>query len=143
MKKIEVPGEINEASQLILDESLEEIKPQKVEIDIWFRDDEEEEYRERTKEEILDGIREGFRDCLTGNTRPIEELWDNILISTTGTIDDDGNLVLDEPLRETKAQYVDVVIWFVKNKASLEKHPDNIARSQQEMATAKLIVSRK
>jgi hypothetical protein len=143
MKKIEVPGEINEASQLILDESLEEIKPQKVEIDIWFRDDEEEEYRERTKEEILDGIREGFRDCLTGNTRPIEELWDNILISTTGTIDDDGNLVLDEPLRETKAQYVDVVIWFVKNKASLEKHPDNIARSQQEMATAELIVSRK
>lgn len=143
MKKIEVPGEINEASQLILDESLEEIKPQKVEIDIWFRDDEDEEYRERTKEEILDGIREGFRDCLTGNTRPIEELWDNILISTTGTIDDDGNLVLDEPLRETKAQYVDVVIWFVKNKASLEKHPDNIDRSQQEMATAELIVSRK
>jgi hypothetical protein len=143
MKKIEVPGEINEASQLILDESLEEIKPQKVEIDIWFRDDEEEEYRERTKEEILDGIREGFRDCLTGNTRPIEELWDNILISTTGTIDDDGNLVLDEPLRETKAQYVDVVIWFIKNQASLEKHPDNIDRSQQEMDTAELIVSRK
>ena len=34
------------------------------------------EYRERTKEEILDGIERGFRNVLAGNYRPIEELFD-------------------------------------------------------------------
>jgi hypothetical protein len=116
MRYIEVPGHIDEQDRLILDESLDVIKPQRVKIDIWFRDEDEEEYREETKEEILEGIRRGFRDCLEGRTKPVGEMWDEFTIETTGTIDDDGQLILDEPLRTTKQQYVDVVIWFIRNQ---------------------------
>jgi hypothetical protein len=55
MRYIEVPGHIDEHDRLILDELLDVIKPQRVKIDIWFRDEDEEEYREETKEEILEG----------------------------------------------------------------------------------------
>ena len=84
MRYIEVPGHIDEHDRLILDESLDVIKPQQVKIDIWFRDDDEEKYHEPTKEEILEGFREGFRDCLEGRTSPIAEMWDELMIKTTG-----------------------------------------------------------
>jgi hypothetical protein len=115
MKYIEVPGRIDENDRLILDESLDVIKPQRVKIDIWFRDEDEEEYREETKEEILEGIRRGFQDCLEGRTKPVGEGWDELRIKATGSIDNQGYLILDVPLRQTKPQYVDVVIWFVDN----------------------------
>ncbi len=114
-------GEINEHNQLILHESLSEIKPQKVNIDIIFRDDDEEDYREPTKEEILESIRQGFRECLRGETFPISELWDDIKITITGEINEQGQLVLDEPLKEIKAQYVDVVMWFIKDEEYMKK----------------------
>jgi hypothetical protein len=117
MRYIEVPGHIDENDRLILDESLDVLKPQRVKIDIWFRDEDEEEYREETKEEILEGIRRGFRDCLEGRTKPVGEMWDELRIKITGEIDNEGYLILDEPLRPTKQQYVDVVIWFVNNKS--------------------------
>jgi hypothetical protein len=120
MRYIEVPGYIDEHDRLILDESLDVIKPQRVKIDIWFRDEDEEEYREETKEEILEGIGRGFRDCLEGRTKPVGEMWDDLRIETTGEIDNNGYLILDEPLRPTDRHYVDVVIWFVKNNKSEE-----------------------
>jgi hypothetical protein len=120
MRYIEVPGYIDEHNRLILDESLDVIKPQRVKIDIWFRDEDEEEYREETKEEILEGIRQGFRDCLEGRTKPVGEMWDELRIKTTGEIDNKGYLILDEPLRSADRQYVDVVIWFVENNKSEE-----------------------
>ncbi len=120
MRYIEVPGHIDEHDRLILDELLDVIKPQRVKIDIWFRDEDEEEYREETKEEILEGIRRGFQDCLEGRTKPVGEMWDELRIKTTGEIDNQGYLILDRPLRPTKQQYVDVVIWFVENNKSQE-----------------------
>jgi hypothetical protein len=121
MRYIEVPGEINDRNQLILHESLSEIKPQRVKIDIIFRDPDEEDYREPTKEEILESIRQGFRECLRGETSPISDLWDDLEIEATGEINDRGQLVLDEPLRQTKPQYVDVVMWFIKDEEYLKK----------------------
>jgi len=123
MKSLRVSGEIDENNQLVLDESLEVIKPQQVEIDIWFGDDEEDEH-EASKEEILEGIREGFHDCLTGNVYPVSELWDELRIKTTGAINEEGELILDEPLRVTKTQNVDVVIWFIKQKKFVEISED-------------------
>lgn len=123
MKSIRVPGEIDQNNQLVLDESLEVIKPQRVEIDIWFGDDDEDDH-EASKEEILEGIREGFCDCLAGNVHPVSELWDELRIKTTGAINEEGELILDEPLRVTKPQNVNVVIWFIKQKKSLENHED-------------------
>jgi hypothetical protein len=121
MRYIEVPGEINDRNQLILHESLSEIKPQRVKIDIIFRDPDEGDYREPTKAEILESIRQGFRECLRGETSPISDLWDDLEIEATGEINDRGQLVLDEPLRETKPQYVDVVMWFIKDEEDLKK----------------------
>jgi predicted house-cleaning noncanonical NTP pyrophosphatase (MazG superfamily) len=141
MRYIEVPGEINEHNQLLLDESLEVIKPQKVKIDIIFLDD--EEYHEETKEEILEGIREGFHDCLIGNTFPISELWDDIMIETTGEINDRGKLILDRPLRPTKHQNVDVVIWFIKDRKSAEEIPEGVDREDRETSARELSISEK
>jgi hypothetical protein len=121
MRYIEVPGEINQNNQLILHESLNEIKPQRVKIEIVFRDPDEEDYREPTTAEILESIRQGFRECLRGETSPISELWDDTEIEATGEINEQGQLVLDEPLKETNPQYVDVVMWFIKDEEYLKK----------------------
>ncbi len=136
MRYIEVSGEINDQNQLILDESLEVIKPQQVKIDIWFRDEDEEEYHEETNAEILAGIREGLHECLTGETQLIDDMWDDLRIKTTGTINDLGQLILDEPLKQTQAQSVDVVIWFAKNRQS-----EDMERIMCETSTRELIGS--
>jgi wyosine [tRNA(Phe)-imidazoG37] synthetase (radical SAM superfamily) len=117
MKYIEVSGEIDSDNQLILHELLNQIKPQRVEIDIVFRD-EEEDYRESTKAEILEGIRESLHEYSRGECRPVAELWDNIMIQSTGEIDEVGQLIIDEPLKKIESQYVDVVIRFMKDEKS-------------------------
>jgi hypothetical protein len=137
MRYLEISGEIDKDNQLIIDRSLEVIKPQQVEIDIWFRDDDEEDCPEPTKEEILDSFREGYRDCLMGNVSPLSELWDDIMIQTTGEITDRGQLVLDSPLETlcersltlTKPQYVAVVIRFVNSSKYEEEFTERV---QQE-----------
>jgi hypothetical protein len=144
MRYIEVPGHIDEHDRLILDESLDVIKPQRVKIDIWFRDEDEEEYREETKEEILEGIRQGFRDCLEGRTKPFGEMWHEFTIEATGKIDDEGQLILDEPLRTTKQQYVDVVIWFIRDQKFAPEVIEQSDRQKDTEALEKeLIKSRK
>jgi hypothetical protein len=120
MRYIEIVGRINEHNLLILGESLDVIKPQRVRVDLWFRDEDEEEYREETKGEILAGIREGLQECLTGEAQPISEMWDDLRIRTTAVINDSGQLILDEPLSPTQAQDVDVVIWFIRVEGSDE-----------------------
>ena len=136
MKSLRVPGRIDENKRLVLDDLLDVIKPQQVEIDIILLDDDLEDYYEPTKEEILEGIREGLHDCLTGNTSPISELWDDMMIQTTAEIDEESQLILNEPLKETKPQYVDVVIWFVKNRTSQAQTSE--ARSQNDIEASKL-----
>jgi hypothetical protein len=121
MKSIRVPGYIDENNQLVLDESLDVIKPQKVELDIWFLDDDEEdEDYPSTKEEILAGFRESLGDLLAGKTTPVKGMWDNLRIKATGEIDPEGRLILDRPLTDPKSQDVDVVIWFLKTRISGE-----------------------
>ena len=142
MKYIEVSGHIDEHDRLILDESLDVIKPQQVKIDIWFRDDDEEEYHEETKEEILEGIHRGFRDCREGRTSPVGEKWDEFTIETTGSINNEGQLILDEPLRLTKCQYVDVVIWFIRNsKSEVEIIENSVSETDVEAVAKELIGS--
>ena len=143
MKSLRVPGRIDENKRLVLDDLLDVIKPQQVEIDIILLDDDLEDYYEPTKEEILAGIREGLHDCLTGNTSPISELWDDMMIQTTAKIDEEGQLILNEPLKETKPQYVDVVIWFVKNRTSQEQTSEAISQNDIEASKLELTASQK
>ncbi len=126
MRYIEVPGEIDN-NRLILHESLEQIKPQQVRIDIVFRDDEDD--RESTKAEILESIAEGLREYSRGECRPVSEIWDAIAIRATGEINDRGQLVLDKPLAETQPRYVDVVMWFIKH----DKYPQKFSESQENI----------
>ena len=116
MRYIEVPGEIDNNNRLILHESLAQIKPQMVEIDIWFRDNEEEDYRQPAKEEILSDIHESLREYSRGECSSVSEMWNDMMLQSTGEINEKGQLIIDEPLKEAKAQYVDVVIRFVLDK---------------------------
>ena len=144
MKSIRVPGEIDLNNRLILDESLDVIKPQQVEIDIIFLDDDLADYQEPSKAEILEGIREGLHDCVAGNTlSSMSELWENLGIKATGEINEAGQLILDEPLRATKPQYVDVTIWFVKNRNSQEESAENLAKNKREVLTKELVMAEK
>ena len=143
MKSLRVPGRIDQNDRLILDYLLDVIKPQQVEIDIILLDDDLEDDYEPTKEEILEGIREGFHDCLTGNTSPVSALWDDMMIQTTAEIDEEGQLILNEPLKETKPQYVDVVIWFVKNSTFQEQSKEVVCQNDLEASNRELTASQK
>lgn len=143
MKSLRVPGRIDENDRLILDYLLDALKPQQVEIDIILLDDDLEDYYEPTKEEILDGIREGLHDCLTGNTAPVSESWDDMMIQTTAEIDEEGQLILNEPLKGTKPQYVDVVIWFIKNRTSQAQTSEAIFQNDLEASKRELTASQK
>jgi hypothetical protein len=124
MRYIEVGGEIDQNNRLILHELLDQIKPQRVDIDIVFRDDDDDDIdvdREPTYEEICDRIDKALLQQSRGELKSVKQMWDEIRIKTTGEINDLGQLVLDEPLRETKAQYVDVVIFFIKDEEYKKK----------------------
>ena len=41
-------------------------------------DDDDEPYREETRQEILQGIKQGFKEALAGEGRPIQELLDEL-----------------------------------------------------------------
>ncbi len=119
MRYIEVGGEIDKNNQLILHELLDQIKPQRVEIDIVFRDDDNHDIdveREPTIEEIEERIEQALLQQSRGELKSVEEMWNNIKIKATGEINDFGQLVLDEPLKQAEAQYVDVVIFFIKDE---------------------------
>jgi hypothetical protein len=135
MRYIEVPGEIDGNNRLILHESLKEIKPQQVEIDIVFCDDDEEEYREPNKAEILESIVESLREYSRGECTPVSEMWDDIKIKTTGEINEEGQLILDQPLKETKPQSVDVVMWFIKDAKSPKKFDEFEENSNEQHMT--------
>jgi hypothetical protein len=124
MRYIEVGGEIDKNNQLILHELLDQIKPQRVEIDIVFRDDDDDNVdieREPTIEEIEERIERALLQHSRGELKSVEQMWDNIMIEATGEINDFGQLILDEPLKQAEAQYVDVVIHFIKDEEYQKK----------------------
>lgn len=131
MRYIEVPGEIDRNNQLILHELLSQIKPQPVEIDIIFRDDEEDD-REPTKEKILENICESLREYSSGERHPVSEMWNDIMIQTTGEINEEGQLVLDQPLIKTSPQYVDVVMWFIEDRELTKKIYESDENTDEE-----------
>jgi hypothetical protein len=65
-------------------------------------------------------------------------MWDELRIKTTGEIDNKGYLILDEPLRPTNRQYVDVVIWFVENNKS-EEDAEYICKVSDLYSTRELV----
>jgi hypothetical protein len=118
MRYVEVGGEIDKHNRLILHELLDQIKPQRVDIDIVFRDDDDDDIdveREPTDAELLALVESASLAYARDECKPVERVWDDIKIKATGEINELGQIILDEPLRESEARYVDVVIKFIKD----------------------------
>jgi hypothetical protein len=119
MKSIRVSARIKKDNQLFIDELLYAIKPQKVKIKIIFLGDDDEDDdidREPSLEEISQMVGEALAEYERGEPRPVSEMWNDIMIETTGEINDKGQLILDRPLKQVNPQFVDVAIFFTRNQ---------------------------
>ena len=78
MKAIETTATINESGQLTLDKSLRFIKPQRVRVIVLLSEEDEEDEDETPTEIVIDGIRQGLHEALTGQTIPLSQMWSGI-----------------------------------------------------------------
>lgn len=78
MKAIETTATINANGELTLDRSLEVTKPQRVRIIVLLSEEDEIDPDETPTEIVLEGIRQGLHEALTGQTIPLSEMWEGI-----------------------------------------------------------------
>ncbi|NJL19598.1 MAG: hypothetical protein HC895_00285 [Leptolyngbyaceae cyanobacterium SM1_3_5] len=78
MKAIEITATIDESGQLTLDRSIGIIKPQRVRIIILIAEDDEADPDETPTEIAIEGIHQGLREALAGQTIPLSEMWQGI-----------------------------------------------------------------
>jgi hypothetical protein len=78
MKAIETTATINEVGEFILDKSLGSYKPQQVRVIVLFSEDDEIDPDETPTEVVIEGIRQGLREALTGKTIPLSKMWEGI-----------------------------------------------------------------
>ncbi len=78
MKAIETTATINESGEFILDKSLREYKPQQVRVILLFSEDDEIDPEETPTEVVLEGIRQGLHEALTGQTIPLAKMWEGV-----------------------------------------------------------------
>lgn len=76
MKAIETIASLTKNGQLTLDTPLDLSYPSRVRVIILVPDDDESD--DDPIETIREGIYEGWQQALTGNYRPIAELWDGV-----------------------------------------------------------------
>jgi hypothetical protein len=77
MKEIEVTGTLNDQGELLLDQPLEIEYTGRVQITVMIPDptfDEDDE----PKEKVLEDIRQGLYEAITGKTIPLSQMWDGI-----------------------------------------------------------------
>ena len=78
MKAIETTATINESEQLTLDKSLGVTKPQRVRVIVLLTEEDEAEEDETPTEMVIDGIRQGLHEALTGQTISLSQMWSGI-----------------------------------------------------------------
>ncbi len=78
MKAIETTATINESGQLTLDKSLGVTKPQRVRVIVLLTEEDEAQEDETPTEIVIDGIRQGLHEALTGQTIPLSQMWSGI-----------------------------------------------------------------
>lgn len=78
MKAIETTATINDEGQLLLDHPLAPSQARRVRVIVLIPEDDESETDDTPTEVILDGIREGLHEALTGQTMPLAQMWDGI-----------------------------------------------------------------
>ncbi|ACB01019.1 MULTISPECIES: hypothetical protein [Cyanophyceae] len=77
MKAQKVMATIDAQGQLTLDDPLVAIKNSRVEVIILIPEEDEAD-DEPTRAELLDDFRQAWHEAMTGQTLPIEKLWDDI-----------------------------------------------------------------
>jgi hypothetical protein len=78
MKAIETTATINEVGEFILDKSIGNYKPQQVRVIVLFSEDDEIDPDETPTEVVIEGIRQGLYEALTGKTIPLSKMWEGI-----------------------------------------------------------------
>ena len=78
MKAIETTATINEKGQLTLDQTLENTKPQRVRVIVLISEDDEIDPDETPTSIVIEGIRQGLQEALSGQTIPLSEMWEGI-----------------------------------------------------------------
>jgi len=78
MKAIETTASINEKGELTLDRSLGVTKCQRVRVIILMDEENEEDPDETPSKIVLEGIRQGLHEALTGQTVPLSQMWEGI-----------------------------------------------------------------
>jgi hypothetical protein len=78
MKAIETTATINERGQLTLDQTLENTKPQRVRVIVLMSEEEENDPDESPTSIVIEGIRQGLQEALSGQTIPLSEMWEGI-----------------------------------------------------------------
>lgn len=76
MKAIETTATLTENGQLTLDEPL--ILPHHNRVRVIVLIPEDEETEDDSIETIWEGLYQGWQEALTGNTRPVSELWEGM-----------------------------------------------------------------
>ena len=78
MKAIETTATINERGQLSLDSPLEVSLNQRVRVIVLIAEDEALDPDDTPKEVVLQDLREGLQEALSGQTIPLSQMWNGI-----------------------------------------------------------------
>jgi hypothetical protein len=79
MKAIETTAIINDQGQLFLDQPLTITTPNRVRVIVLIPEDSTELDPDDTPTEVvLEGLRQGLHEALTGQTIPLAQMWDGI-----------------------------------------------------------------
>lgn len=78
MKAIETTATINEQGQLLLDSPLEIDVDQRVRVIVLVGEEEDLDPDDTPKEVVLNGLRQSFKEVLSGQTIPLAQMWDGI-----------------------------------------------------------------
>ncbi len=99
MKAIETTATINEHGELTLDKMLGISKPQRVRVIVLISEDDPDE---TPTEIVIQGIHQGLREALHGQTIPLSEMWEESRLPglLTGQLSD----TFFEPLPEEELQ---------------------------------------
>jgi len=78
MKAIETTATVNDEGQLLLDTPLSPSESRRVRVIVLIPEDNEPDPDDTPTEVVLEGIRQGLHEALTGQTIPLAQLWEGI-----------------------------------------------------------------
>lgn len=78
MKAIETTATINDQGQLALDQPLELTQRRRVRVIVLVSEEDEPDPDDTPNSVVIEGLRQGLHEALTGQTIPLSQMWDGI-----------------------------------------------------------------